>query len=404
MNIAKLSSKLLLERAEQRLLIVCPITGIISAMDIPAIPDFFLEQINPISTTSNLFKLSQLEQSILLSLEKPLLAGILLGIYKSINLVESTGTSASEQNLLLQSVNSVFLIESIKFFSSTSTINKLANSRKIKQSEQAKQNDFFRNEAPMLRIEQKDCNEIQNSSMQSVIRNYKKDVQEFLFPTPSDNELAKINEETEEIRAAKGNPTSLRIAKAILAARRTAATEQAELLKEARKLNSLLFKMEIINVALNNFIKLLLAKDNLKTADSAMKARATKALRNKNTPDSIKLANLIEHKAFISLEDSLFAGEDDIEVAEAMAELPMEEETNKDKPKSNLKEILERKRLARLEAASLSKQEQAELKLAFPIVTSISQKISKAERVINNTLNTMEYINSITSLNIIDGK
>lgn len=355
----QLVSKLILSKVESRLLTVCPITGIISAMDLPSIEGFFFEQTNPISSTANLFKLAELPPSTLNSLEKPLLAGILLGLFKSINLVETSNTSSSEQNLLLQSVHSVFLTESIKFFSSSATLDRIAAVRKIKKSEQAKQNDFYREELPTIRIAEKEESERQTSSVQAIVRNYKKDCYNFLYGV-EDKELAEIESEVSEIRAAnKINAIkSNRIAKAILAARRTAEGEQKELLKEARTLNASLFELGVINDKLNNFIKVLLSKDTLKTADSSWKERATKALINKGTPDSIKLAGIIKHKAFVSVEDSLFAGEMDIEVAETMAELPEETEPKK---KLSFKEIIEMKRMKALnEVVETIKEETAE--------------------------------------------
>lgn len=343
-NINKLIAKLTLAKVEERLLVVCPITGIISTLDLPAIPNFFFEQVNPIATTSNLFKLAELSITELHSLEKPLLAGILLGLYKSLNLVDSSNTSSSEQNLLLQSIHPAFLTESIKFFSSSATLDRIAATRKIRKSEQAKQNDFFREELPTIRISTKDEYEKLPSSIQSVIRNYKKDCYNFLFGK-EDKELAGIEKEVNEIRATNQNNlnNASRIAKAILAARRTAEGERKELLKEARSLNNSLFELGLINDKLNNFIKVLLSKDTLKTADSSWKERAIKALLNKNTPDATKLAEIIKHKAFISVEDSLFAGEADIEIAETLAELP-EEEVKEEKKKLSFKEIIELKR------------------------------------------------------------
>src|SRR4030043_1200572 len=104
--------------------------------------------------------------------------------------------------------------------------------------------------------------------------------------------------------------------------------------------------MEIINVALNNFIKLLLSKDTLKTADSSKKERAVKALKNKNTPDATKLALIILHKAFQSVEDSLFAiADNDVEVAEAMAEVDSTEVAKvQPRVKLSFKELMELKK------------------------------------------------------------
>lgn len=355
-QIIKLTNKLTLTRIEERLLVICPITGIISTLDLPAIEGFFFEQVNPIATTANLFKLTELPVPSLNSLDKPLLAGILLGLFKSLNLVDSSNTSSSEQNLLLQSVHSVFLTESIKFFSSSSTIDRIAATRKIRKSEQAKNNDFFREEFPTVRISQKDEAEKLPSSIQSVIRNYKKDCYNFLFGE-EDKELAGIEKEVNEIRAinsASSNNAS-RIAKAILAARRTAEGERKELLKEARLLNSNLFELGLINDKLNNFIKVLLSKDTLKTADSSWKERAIKALLNKNTPDATKLAEIIKHKAFISVEDSLFAGDTDIEIAETLADLP-EEEAKEEKKKLTFAEIIATKRAKQAAEAEETKE------------------------------------------------
>lgn len=342
-TINKLAARVTLSKVESTLLVVCPITGIISSLDLPKIDNFFLEQVNPIATTSNLFKLASLSVTELNSLEKPLLAGILLGLYKSINLVDSSNTSSSEQNLLLQSVHPAFLTESIKFFSSSATIDKIAAIRKIKKSEQAKQNDFYREELPTIRISNKDECEKLPSSIQSVVRGYKKDCYDFLYKV-EDSILAGIEKEVGEIRTTNSvnSNNASRIAKAILAARRTAEGERKELLKEARTLNNSLFELGLINDKLNNFIKVLLSKDTLKTADSTWKERAIKALLNKNTPDATKLAEIIKHKAFISVEDSLFAGDTDIEIAETLAELPEETEPKK---KLSFKEIIEAKRM-----------------------------------------------------------
>lgn len=355
-QINKLANKLTLSKAEERLLIVCPITGIISTLDLPKIENFFLEQINPIASTANLFKLAELQPAILTSLEKPLLAGILLGLFKSLNLIDSSNTSSSEQNLLIQSVHPTFIAESIKFFSSSATINGISASRKIKKSEQAKQNDFYREEFPTIRISQKDECEKLPSSIQSVIRNYRKDCYNFLF-AEVDSILGGIEKEVNEIRTAnnQNNNNANRIAKAILAARRTAEGERKELLKEARNLNYSLFELGLINDKLNNFIKVLLSKDTLKTADSSWKERAVKALMNKNTPDATKLAAIIKHKAFISVEDSLFAGDTDIEIAETLADLP-EEEIKEEKKKLSFKEIIELKRMKQAQEQATAKE------------------------------------------------
>ena len=100
----------------KRLTLICPQTGIVSVVDIPSIPGFFLPYENPLSILSNCRAIAQRGYSYLLSLDTQVLAGILLVIADDYNLFQypvfANGTS---KNALLRSAGKNELIKAILF-------------------------------------------------------------------------------------------------------------------------------------------------------------------------------------------------------------------------------------------------------------------------------------------------
>lgn len=100
----------------KRLTLICPQTGIVSVVDIPSIPGFFLPYENPLSILSNCRAIAQRGYSYLLSLDTQVLAGILLVIADDYNLFQypvfANGTS---KNALLRSAGKQELIKAILF-------------------------------------------------------------------------------------------------------------------------------------------------------------------------------------------------------------------------------------------------------------------------------------------------
>jgi hypothetical protein len=117
-NAAKYRASKAIKMAEftKRLTLICPQTGIVSAVDVPAIPGFFLPYENPLSSLSNSRAIAQRGYSYLLSLDTQVLAGILLVIADDYNLFQypvfANGTS---KNALLRSAGKNELIKAILF-------------------------------------------------------------------------------------------------------------------------------------------------------------------------------------------------------------------------------------------------------------------------------------------------
>ncbi|EKD22439.1 MAG: hypothetical protein ACD_86C00003G0002 [uncultured bacterium] len=317
-QLAKLINKVELKEENsgwQRVL--CPITGILTELRIPTLPNnIILEAQNPLSFATNTFKIAALPDSELDKLESSLLAGILLSLYTHNNLLDSK-LSAEENNLLLQTVAKKILIASIKYFSTPSTLQLLKESRRIKKSIQAMNNDFNRLYCPMIAIQlEETAHENKGVTIQSQVHQFRMDVKQFLTPASTDEIVDSIYDEVDRI-----NKNKLIIDKARNRADKTRSIEQKEFLREARKLRISLNDRAIISPALNNYLSLLFTGDTILTADKTLMDKAVAALKGRNNPDCNRIVTIINNPIFSPASlDELFIEESgnilDIEMAE----------------------------------------------------------------------------------------
>lgn len=100
----------------RKLTLICPESGIVSVVDIPAVPGFFLEYANPLSILPNARLIVQRGYAYLLSLDTQVLAGLLITIADDYSLFQyPTFSNGTNKNALLRSAGKNELIKALLF-------------------------------------------------------------------------------------------------------------------------------------------------------------------------------------------------------------------------------------------------------------------------------------------------
>lgn len=303
-KLAKLKiSNTLLHKVEYKLLSTCRITGISLAIELPAIEGFTLELDNPIAMPENFLAIAALPHKTLFSMEAPLLAGIYLAIVKHYELLDCP-MPAAQQNLQVQKVHPNTLIDSIKFYA----IN-LEGYPKI-------------GSLARFSLEGKDELEPLPSTTADLIAAQLTRVRSHLFPIVEKRELAQIYSEVSRIQQGSAD----RIAKAILRARKSKASQQTEGLREARKLIRILKEGKILSDKFLSFLDNLFYQDTLLNAEQETKNRVLVALGKHQNVTCIKLAAILKNPVMTNTVESIFAQENDLEIQEDLKEVEVVEE------------------------------------------------------------------------------
>jgi hypothetical protein len=110
----RVSRRLLLAMRAEKLSVVCPVTGIVSLLEVPAIPGFALVYEHPLSSLANCRGIAQRGQEYLRKLDTQTLAGILIVLADSYDLfafLESD--SGAQKNAILRTAGKDILIDAI---------------------------------------------------------------------------------------------------------------------------------------------------------------------------------------------------------------------------------------------------------------------------------------------------
>lgn len=267
--------------------IACEETGIVLELLAPKIPNIALTWASPFTTPENFLGVAKLEYNILVSLDRQILAGILIAVLKHWELLESRDAVA--ENKLLQSIPNHNLITYIRFFSG------LIEGRKYSY-------------LPRVAISPRLEGEPHTASTFHTMEGYYKKCREILFPTRETAELERIYDEVDMIQRGK-------LAEAMIRARKARKVQQKKLLATGKKLISSMEYRLPEKVA--SFLKLLFKKDYLKTAEQETKDRAIAILgKFRGIEGSQKLAAIIKNPIFNA--GSTLSDEDDIEIEEEL--------------------------------------------------------------------------------------
>lgn len=319
-KLAKLKiSNTLLNKVESKLLSTCRITGISLAVELPAIDGFTLSMENPIAMPENFLAIAALPHRSLSALEAPLLAGIYLAIVKHYELLECE-LSAAQQNLLLQKVHGNTLIDSIKFYS----IN-LAGYHKI-------------GSLVRFSLVPKDEIEVLPSTTADLVSAQLMRIKTKLFPAAEKKELTQIYSEVSRLQQGRAD----RVAKAILRARRSKASQQTEGLREARKLIKLLKEGKILSDKFLSFLDNLFYKDTLLNAEQETRDRVLVALKKHQNVTCIKLAAIIKSPVMTNTVESIFAQENDLEIEEDLKEVEAMEDQRREEGQNSALSLKEK--------------------------------------------------------------
>lgn len=100
----------------KKLTLICPESGIVSVVDIPAVPGFFLEYINPLSILPNARLIVQRGYAYLIALDTQVLAGLLITLADDYSLFQyPTFSNGTNKNALLRSAGKTELIHALLF-------------------------------------------------------------------------------------------------------------------------------------------------------------------------------------------------------------------------------------------------------------------------------------------------
>lgn len=293
-----LIAKTLSSRVESKLLATCPITGISLALEAPALKGYTLTYTNPLAQLVNFLPIAtEINYKELEKFDKNILAGLVLAVLKHWDIIESHEQSAVEQNILLQQVAPFYLIRYLRFMAVSLSTN--TNAYKY---------------LPKVVLEEKDATESHPSAIYHVLQAHYASCDTILNPPKEVLEVQAIHKELAEYQLKEGK--ARRIAEAIIRARRTKEAEQVALLKEARKLLSIVAELPVVNPKLVAFVTQILRKDTILTVEVTMKEKAATALNKLNCPEAMQLARILLDRKLSSPEDSLFAQDNDVEIAE----------------------------------------------------------------------------------------
>lgn len=120
----RVSKRMLMSARVKKVTLVCPITGIISLLDMPSVPGCYLPYEHPISTLENARAIAQKGPSYLSILDTRTLAGILIVLADSYELFRFLpADTGAEKNAILRTAGKETIIDAIIF------IEKQVNSR-----------------------------------------------------------------------------------------------------------------------------------------------------------------------------------------------------------------------------------------------------------------------------------
>jgi len=303
-NLSSLLEKTLPLKIESFLTATCPITGITILMQVPAIPSISLTYTNPLALSSNFLPLSLLPLKELLVIDRPILAGMLLATMKHRELLseetESSLTSV-EQNILLQSLSSLYLIELIKFYAPITRKQSLL--------------------LPRLSLQEKDAEEKQLSNIKHLLTNYTKVCKNILYPpySPEEEEVSSLTARAEKLIQIKLSNKDIQLRNAIKEANKSKLTLQIELISRGRKIAKDLQTNSNLSDKLLHFIKVLFQGETILTIEASVKERIVTALR-KHEGDALalELSNIIMNKIMTNEKESIFPS---VEVKEEQEEV-----------------------------------------------------------------------------------
>jgi hypothetical protein len=110
----RLSKKLALSKSFQQCTVVCPISGIVSLLDIPTIPGYTLIYENPLTDVRNVEGICTRGKDYLELLDTQVLAGMFIVLLSHYDLFRDTPASTgAERNALLRSAGKPLLIETL---------------------------------------------------------------------------------------------------------------------------------------------------------------------------------------------------------------------------------------------------------------------------------------------------
>lgn len=110
----RVSKRLLLATRAKKLTVVCPISGIVSLLEIPAIPQFAAEYEHPLSSVANCRGLAQRGKDYLIQLDTQTLAGILIVLASAYDLFRfQESDSGAQRNALIRTAGKDTIIDAI---------------------------------------------------------------------------------------------------------------------------------------------------------------------------------------------------------------------------------------------------------------------------------------------------
>lgn len=284
------------------LTISCSITGISLVILSPffEIKGYSLSYNNPLAYGENFKPIALLPLSTLVTMDKSILAGVLLAIMKRRELLALSPKNENpscltsvEQNILLQELAPLYLVDLIKFFIPITRKQALL--------------------IPKIALSPKQDSELQKSSLKDLLKNYKSVVTSILYNYVScekDKEQKEINllvGRAERMILGKISSANLVKTRAIEAARKTRETRQEELLLAGRKLVKQLSIASNLSDKLQGFIKVLFQGQTLLTIEPSVKERISTALQ-KHEEDilALELSKIIMNPIMTLEKESLF--------------------------------------------------------------------------------------------------
>lgn len=281
-NAAKYRASQQIRMAEfsKKLTLICPNSGIVSAIDLPSIPGYFMEHEHPLSNLRNCRNLVQKGYAYLLKLDTQVLAALLISLADDYNLFQypvfSNGTS---KNALLRTAGKNTLIKALLYIEEKIHSENYSLLPKLSfiPSDDSKQGEMEARLHNWLILVQKEL------EAPTIV---------FEAPTKVQTGLQKAREERKIEAAAEKNAR-----KALLAFNK--------LLVESIASVKSLYKDGLLNQKLRNLLIGLLEKDVFATLDATTKAKV--ALKLSTLPTESRITDLIKvfERDTVSNEDTL---------------------------------------------------------------------------------------------------
>jgi hypothetical protein len=282
---------------ETKTLAACPITGIVIRIDIPRISiGKILEYPNPFSVFENaqgIAKLEFIEQN---KIPPTILSGVLLSVWNHFHLIEDHLTGIQRNEILIP-VPPYHLISAIRFFS-----------------------DITMKESYMLPRISLDSEQIRDSSILDVVRNYTLTCKQTLSPDQA------YSEQSSRV---------LSYTKINKATKRDSIT--SELRNKAKDLVNTLANESELSPKLLSILRLICQKNNLITLHYTIRDKVISRLEGINTIASIALIDILKNvEKNLSTAERLFKQEDDEKMDSIFPDIPSLPEKKK-----TLKELLQ---------------------------------------------------------------